>query len=125
MSLDLQYHGNRMLRKESIAVHQINQKYVCASVFRQGIAREEAKDTSRRCLSLPLPFFRNTKLVMTTAVYVCGRSLLSIFLLEVYHLSSGVTHLLGRAAYLTFIVDCLSLHCNHQIEFGVDGEWCE
>ena len=51
-------------------------------------------------------------------------SLLSIFLLEVYHLSSRVAHLLGRAAYLTFIVDCLSLYCNHQIEFGVDGEWC-
>ena len=22
-------------------------------------------------------------------------------------------------------MDCLSLHCNHQIEFGVDGERCK
>ena len=78
----------------------------------------------RAVLPSPPLLFRNINLEhLTAAVLVRGCSLLSIFLPEVYYLSSGVAHLLGRAAYLASIMDRLSLHCNHQIELGVDGEW--
>lgn len=78
----------------------------------------------RAVLPSPPLLFRNINLEhLTAAVLVRGCSLLSIFLPEVYYLSSGVAHLLGGAAYLASIMDRLSLHCNHQIELGVDGEW--
>lgn len=65
------------------------------------------------CTSLSLLCFRNNLEHLTAAVLVRGCSLLSIFLPEVYYLSSGVAHLLGRATYLASIMDRLSLHCNH------------
>lgn len=77
----------------------------------------------RAVLPSPLLFRKNNLEHLNVAVLVRGCSLLSIFLPEVYYLSSRVAHLLGRATYLTSIMDRLSLHCNHQIELGVDGEW--